>query len=204
MTSPTQNKIKNKKGMTWLLFALMTVGAWGVYGILLHEGALGMKDPEFGRYKAFLWVGIAYFVTAVMAPVILLIFSGAGWNMSFKGSTYSFIAGVVGAIGAFGVLLAFGAKGHPAVVMAIIFAGAPVVNALVAIVLHPPAGGWASISPLFWIGIGCAVFGGVLVTLKKPGPTKKPAVKITNGDFTPGAVDASTQETARLPEGNEP
>jgi drug/metabolite transporter (DMT)-like permease len=189
MTTPQQNTTNKKKGMTWLLFALMTVGAWGVYGILLHEGALGMKDPEFGRYKAFLWVGIAYFVTAVMAPVVLLIFSGAGWNMSFKGSAYSFIAGVVGAIGAFGVLLAFGAKGHPAVVMAIIFAGAPVVNAIVAIALHPPVGGWASVSPLFWIGIGCAVIGGVLVTLKKPGPSKIPVVEISSGSSLPGTVD---------------
>ena len=34
----------------------------------------------------------------------------------------------MGAIGAFGVLLAFGAKGTPAVVMSIVFAGAPVVS----------------------------------------------------------------------------
>ena len=25
-------------GMTWLLFALMTVATWGVYGVLLHTG----------------------------------------------------------------------------------------------------------------------------------------------------------------------
>ena len=165
--------------MTWLLFALMTVGAWGVYGILLHKGALGMGDSDFGRYRAFLWVGIAYFVTAVMAPLILLVCSGVSVlgvpdkGIAYSGIAYSFIAGIVGAIGAFGVLLAFGAKGHPAVVMAIIFAGAPVVNALVAIALHPPSEGWGSVSPLFWLGIGFAVLGGFLVTLKKPGPTKK-------------------------------
>ena len=178
MKDQPQHNTNNQKRMTWLLFALMTVGAWGVYGILLHEGALGMKDPEFGRYKAFLWVGVAYFVTAVLAPLLLLVFSGAGWQMSFRGSAYSFVAGIVGAIGAFGVLLAFGAKGHPAVVMSIIFAGAPVVNAVVAIALHPPSEGWGSVSPLFWLGIGLAVLGGFLVTLKKPGPAKKPAEKI--------------------------
>ncbi|MCP4847986.1 MAG: hypothetical protein GY899_08585 [Verrucomicrobiaceae bacterium] len=177
--------------MTWLLFALMTVGAWGVYGILLHEGALGMKDPEFGRYKAFLWVGIAYFVTAVLAPLILLVCSGASWEMSFKGSAYSFVAGIVGAIGAFGVLLAFGAKGHPAVVMAIIFAGAPVVNALVAIALHPPGEGWSSVSPLFWLGIGFAVLGGFLVTLKKPGPSKKVPNKVAVSQSVTVSPDAS-------------
>ena len=186
MKDQSQHNTNNQKRMTWLLFALMTVGAWGVYGILLHEGALGMKDPEFGRYKAFLWVGVAYFVTAVLAPLLLLFFSGAGWQMSFRGSAYSFVAGIVGAIGAFGVLLAFGAKGHPAVVMSIIFAGAPVVNALVAIALHPPSEGWASVSPLFWLGIGFAVLGGFLVTLKKPGPAKKPPEKIALTQFADG------------------
>jgi drug/metabolite transporter (DMT)-like permease len=196
MTTPRKSHKEDQKKMTWLLFALMTVGAWGVYGILLHEGALGMKDPEFGRYKAFLWVGIAYFVTAVLAPVILLICSGAGWEMSVRGSVYSFIAGIVGAIGAFGVLLAFGAKGHPAVVMSIIFAGAPVVNALVAIALHPPGDGWGSVSPLFWVGIGFAVLGGCLVTLKKPGPAKKPPVGITNNQ--PSAVDSGEDSFVRI------
>ena len=69
MSSEPIDKPK-KKSMTWLFFALMTVASWGVYGIFLHKGAIGMGDPENGRYKAFLWVGIAYFVTAVAAPII--------------------------------------------------------------------------------------------------------------------------------------
>ena len=56
--------------MTWLVFALLTVAAWGVYGIFLHNGQVMMKDPENGRYKAFLFVGIAYFLTAVVAPIV--------------------------------------------------------------------------------------------------------------------------------------
>ena len=46
-------------GMTWLIFALMTVASWGVYGLLLHTGQTSMADPVNGRYKAFLFVGIA-------------------------------------------------------------------------------------------------------------------------------------------------
>ena len=38
--------------MTWLYFALMTVGCWGIYGILLHKGQVTMLDPVNGRYKA--------------------------------------------------------------------------------------------------------------------------------------------------------
>ena len=45
--------------MTWLLFAFLTVVTWGVYGVLLHKGSMGMEDKINGRYKAFLFVGFA-------------------------------------------------------------------------------------------------------------------------------------------------
>ncbi|MCF7764456.1 MAG: hypothetical protein K9N62_12355, partial [Verrucomicrobia bacterium] len=117
-------------GFTWLLFALLTVASWGVYGVFLHTGQMAMGDPVNGRYKAFLFVGIAYFLTAVLAPLAVLVLKGATWTYPAKGMAWSLIAGIVGAVGAFGVLLAFGARGTPSVVMAIVFAGAPIVNAL--------------------------------------------------------------------------
>ena len=156
--------------MAWLLFSLLTVVSWGVYGIFLHTGQMAMGDPVNGRYKAFLFVGIAYFLTAVLAPLGLLVIKGASWTYPARGMWWSLIAGVVGAIGAFGVLLAFGAKGTPAVVMSIVFAGAPVVNALYALWLHPPAGGFGSIKPQFYVGILLAALGGCLVTYYKPNP----------------------------------
>jgi drug/metabolite transporter (DMT)-like permease len=155
--------------MNWLVFALMTVVSWGVYGIFLHTGQMGMKDAVNGRYKAFLFVGLAYFLTAVLAPLAVLVFRGADWNYPKGGMLWSLVAGIAGAIGAFCVLLAFGAKGTPAVVMSIVFAGAPVVNALVAIWQHPPLGGVSSIKPQFFLGIILAALGGCLVTLYKPG-----------------------------------
>jgi drug/metabolite transporter (DMT)-like permease len=163
----------------WLTFSLLTVFFWGVYGILLHTGTVAMADQVNGRFKAFLFVGLAYFLVAVLAPLLLLILKGANWKYPIGGMGWSLVAGIAGAIGAFGVLLAFGAKGSPAVVMAIVFAGAPVVNAFVAIALNPPAGGWGTISAKFWLGIFLAAAGGCLVTLNKPnpghGPAKKPA-----------------------------
>jgi hypothetical protein len=123
-----------------------------------------------GRYKAFLWVGLAYFLTAVLAPAALLLARGASWSFPMKGLSLSLIAGLVGAAGAFCVLLAFGAKGSPATVMTIIFAGAPIVNAIIALVLHPPQGGWKAIPLPFWAGILLAVTGAALVTLNKPKP----------------------------------
>ena len=160
--------------MNWLVFALMTVLSWGVYGIFLHTGQIEMKDTVNGRYKAFLFVGLAYFLTAVLAPLAVLLARGADWNYPKGGMGWSLIAGIAGAVGAFCVLLAFGAKGTPAVVMSIVFAGAPIVNALVAIWQHPPAGGWGTIKPQFFIGILLAALGGCLVTYYKPNP---PVVK---------------------------
>jgi hypothetical protein len=154
----------------WMVFALMTVASWGLYGVFLHMGQLGMSDPVNGRYKAFFMVGVAYVLIAVLAPAALLVVNGASWSMPMAGWTRSLVAGSVGAIGAFCVLLAFGAKGHPAVVMSIIFAGAPIVNAVVALALHPPKGGVAALPWPFFAGIVLAAAGGTLVTLYKPAP----------------------------------
>jgi drug/metabolite transporter (DMT)-like permease len=165
--------------MNWLVYALLTVACWGVYGVFLHTGTLGMADPVNGRLKAFLFVGVAYFLTAVLAPLAILALNGATWNFPAKGLWWSLIAGIVGAVGALGVLLAFGAKGTPAVVMAIVFAGAPVVNALYTLVSHPPAGGWGSIKPQFYLGIALAALGGCLVSYYKPAPTPaRPAAQV--------------------------
>ena len=164
----------SNQGIAWLLFAFLTVVSWGVYGIFLHTGQSSMQpggDPGVARFKAFLFVGLAYFLTAVLAPLALLMMKGAAWSgYSSKGMTWSLIAGIVGAIGAFGVLLAFGAGGHPGVVMSIVFAGAPVVNAVLSLYLHPPAGGMSKVPAPFFLGIVLAAAGGFLVMYFKPPP----------------------------------
>jgi hypothetical protein len=141
--------------MTWLLFALLTVVSWGVYGVFLHTGQTSMGG---GGYTA-------------------------------KGMTWSLIAGVAGAIGAFGVLLAFGAGGKPGVVMSIVFAGAPVVNAVYSLYLHPPAGGLSKVPAPFYLGILLAAFGGFLVTYFKPAPSAaKPKPVQTTSAAAPSQV----------------
>src|SRR5205085_9180753 len=98
-------------GSAWLAFSLLTVFSWGVYGVLLHKCQLNIADPANGRYKAFLFVGIAYFLTAVLAPLFVLFMNKASFVFPTKGLWWSLIAGIFGAAGAFGVLLAFGSKG---------------------------------------------------------------------------------------------
>lgn len=185
----------NQTSITWLLFALLTVVSWGVYGIFLHKGQILMADPANGRYKAFLFVGIAYFLTAILAPLAVLIANKATWSMPGSAMTWSLVAGIVGAVGAFGVLLAFGAAPKPTVkyvpvVMSIIFAGAPIVNAVVALALHPPEGGLASIRPQFFLGIVLAAIGGCLVTLYKDPVTPAPG----SSGGQPAATTPSTPQ----------
>jgi hypothetical protein len=173
------------KSMNWLSLALVTVACWGLYGIFLHAGQVGMKDPILGRYKAFLFVGIAYFLTAVLAPLVILLASkNMNWNMPPKGMWISLFAGILGAIGAFFVLLAMGSGAkagmNPAVVaisvMSIVFAGAPIVNAIVGIAMHPPKGGFSAIPIPFIFGILLAALGGFMVTKYKPSSAPPPKI----------------------------
>ena len=157
----------------------MTVICWGTYGVCMHTGSTSMKNPEHERIMAFLWVGLAYFLTAVIAPLIILKLQGGPidfWNYPAKGWQWSLIAGTLGAIGALGVLLAFGASPNPKVyvpvVMSIIFAGAPIVNAVVNTTKDK---NWSNVQWPFVLGIVLAAVGGYLVT--KHVPKAKPVAE---------------------------
>ena len=159
-------------GIPWYCWAFLTVVCWGTYGVCMHTGSANMADKEHGRIMAFLWVGLAYFLTAVIAPLIILKLKGGPidfWEYPAKGWQWSLIAGTLGAIGALGVLLAFGASPNPPVyvpiVMSIIFAGAPIVNA---VVNTTKTGNWGNVQPVFILGIMLAALGGFLVTKYPP------------------------------------
>jgi hypothetical protein len=182
--------------MTWLMYALVTVVAFGLYGNLLHLGQLGMADPNLGRYKAFLFVGVAYFLTAVLWPLTILVTQGASWTFPVKGAGWSLAAGIAGAVGAFCILLAFGARGTPAVVMSIVFGGAPIVNAIASMVIHPPAGGFSSLRWQFVAGILLAALGGGLVTLYKPDAAPSPAAAL-HKNLKSGALQSGARTPGR-------
>lgn len=164
--------------MMWLVFALLVVVFWGCYGVAMHAASVSMggaSDPH-SRYKAYIFVGVAYVGVAIVAPLILMSVGGASWSFPAKGIWYALLAGTLGAFGAFFVLSAMGSVGSRPwmipVVMCVVFAGAPIVNAILALVIHPPKEGWGSISPMFWVGILVAASGAAMATYFKPGPTK--------------------------------
>lgn len=162
--------------MNWIVFALLTVLSWGVYGVLLHKGRgqmpMGTEAPHAGL-KAFLFVCIAYALIGLAAAALLKL-RGSNWSFSAGGIQWSLIAGVAGAVGAFTLVLALGAAtpiykgGAAAAVMPIVFAGAPVVNTIVAMWLHPPEGGWKALPLPFVLGCVLAATGAFMVAKFAP------------------------------------
>ncbi|MBI3879541.1 MAG: hypothetical protein HY301_05695 [Verrucomicrobia bacterium] len=166
-------------GLAWVFYALLTVVAWGVYGVILHKGRgympMGSEAPH-ASLKAFLFVCIAYAVIGIAAAVMLKV-RGSDWSFTGQGVNWSFVAGAAGAIGAFTLVLALGAAAQiykgaaAAAVMPIVFGGAPVINTITAMVLHPPEGGFKSLPLPFLLGCVMAAGGAVLVAKYAPSNT---------------------------------
>ncbi len=153
--------------MTWLVFTLIATTASGIFGVLTHAGQKAMRDSANAQYKALLFAGIGYSLVAVVGSGVMLAVNGAQWSFPMKGLSLGILAGiaVVGVI--FCNLLAFAAQGSPVVVISIGAAGAPVLNAAIAITLYPPAPG--SLRWEFIFGIAAAAIGGYMVTVYRPG-----------------------------------
>lgn len=172
--------------MNWLIYAFLTVISWGVYGVLLHKGRSNMPmGPETAHagLKAFLFVCVAYALIG-LAALALLKLRGSNWSFTGGGITWSLIAGGAGAIGAFTLVLALGAAAQifkgaaAAAVMPIVFAGAPIINTIVAMTVHPPEGGLKSLPLPFLLGCVMAASGAFLVAKYAPtntGSTPPPA-----------------------------
>lgn len=148
---------------TALLFVLGAILSWGAYVPTIHEGQTGFNK---GALRAFLFVGVAYCITAVAVPLVL-IFVGKMEPAVFptKGVSISTLAGIFGAAGALCVILALKYGGTPVTVPPLVFAGAPVVATLIGMVLHKPAN---APSPVFYLGILMAAVGAGLVLRFKP------------------------------------
>lgn len=150
---------------------LLMVGAialaalcWGVYGPVLHKGSTALGHS---RFRAFLCVGMAYFVIAVLVPLVYLYIRGEPGTWNFKGIFWSSLGGAAGAIGALGVIMAFNFGGEPHTVMPLVFGCAPVVNAFLSIYLR---GQWKEVNPMFLAGLIIVAVGAVTVLLTAPRP----------------------------------
>jgi hypothetical protein len=150
----------------WLVFVLATALCWGAYVPAIHAGQAAIASKP-GPLRAFLCVGIAYFATAVVVPLILIARGVEPFEFQTKGLVISLVAGILGAAGALCVILALKAGGKPIYVAPLVFGLAPIVNVALSMLLHPPKSTTA-ISPMFYFGIVLAAVGAGLVLRFKP------------------------------------
>jgi uncharacterized membrane protein len=145
----------------WVIFAVGAALSWGLYGPVLHQGQVQLGNPM----RALLCVGAAYFLVGVLVPVVTLGAQGQLGGFTTKGSLLAGAGGALGALGAVCIIYAFRTGGIPTYVMPIVFAGAPVINALFTMVLHPPK---HSPNPLLYVGMVLAAAGAGMVLYFKP------------------------------------
>lgn len=147
--------------MSWIVLAFGAALSWGLYGASLHKGQVELGNP----LRALLCVGVAYFLIGVVVPVIALSAQGELRNFNPTGTVTATLAGALGAIGAVFIIFAFRAGGLPTYVMPIVFGGAPVINVLTTMALHPPK---SSVNPLFFVGVLMAAAGAGCVLYFRP------------------------------------
>lgn len=149
--------------MNWLTFVAGAVLSWGVYGAMLHQGQTKLGSP----LRALLCVGVAYFLIGVIVPVVMMMSQGQldsrGWNTS--GAAFATIAGALGAIGAACIIFSFRAGGLPTYVMPLVFGGAPLVNVLYTMAVHPPK---TAPNPMLYIGFLVTAIGAAMVLYFRP------------------------------------
>ena len=87
----------------------------------------------------------------------------SGFNPS--GTTAATVAGTLGALGAVCIIFAFRTGGTPTYVMPLVFGGAPLVNVLYTMYIHPPK---AEPNPLLYIGFLVTAIGAATVLYFKP------------------------------------
>ena len=147
----------------WMVFVVLTVVCWGAYVPTLHSGqvALGKNSP----LRAFLFVGVAYFVMAGVILAYIAFTNAEPMSFTGHGMTMCTIAGILGAIGALGIVFAMKGGGKPLIVAPLVFAGAPIVNTLVSMLYHKPT---KSPHMLFYIGIVLAATGAAMALKYKP------------------------------------
>jgi hypothetical protein len=150
-----------KRSMMWMVFVLGAVLSWGLYGPALHKGQTQLGNP----LKALLCVGVAYFLIGVLVPVIGLSAQGGVTGFNMAGSIWAGAGGVLGALGAVCIIYAFKSGGLPNYVMPLVFGGAPVINVLVSMAMHPPK---IAPSPMLYLGFLLAVLGAGMVLYYKP------------------------------------
>src|SRR5262249_6353578 len=161
---------------------------WGTYVPLIAQGGKELKNS----YASFLCVGVAYFLIAVLIPVVIMTMRNnwPAWvapegtpneGTPNRGILFATLSGAAGAIGALCVIFATSEfKGPKIFVAPLIFATAPVINTVFSLFWHAGKEGWSQaflFSPpeesphwTFYVGIIAAGLGAGFVLFSKEYP----------------------------------
>lgn len=165
----------------WTVLAFIAGAAlsWGVYVPIVHEATSKLGS----NLRAFLMVGVAYFLVAVLVPGLFIFLlkndptaknpALLNWNPGSLG--WGLAAGISGAVGALCVIFAtrdavstLGPTVGPLVVAPLVFAGAPIINTIASISIFAHGKKFDPPGPSFYLGLVVAAAGMALVLLNKP------------------------------------
>lgn len=157
----------------WVVVLSFVAGAalcWGVYVPTVHRAATLLQS----NLRAFLFVGVAYFLTAILVPSIFLFV--LHFDPTSKGSpvwawgpaAWGVAAGTAGAIGALCIIFAANTAGKGAAIYVapLVFAGAPIINTFATMAYFDPPKtmpDWR-----FFLGLVLAAAGMSMVVLFRP------------------------------------
>jgi hypothetical protein len=159
-----------QKLLVVLAFVAGAALSWGVYVPLVHRAAMQLQS----NLRAFLFVGVAYFLVAVVLPLVLIMVlnwdptAKASPNFNFGPTMWGIVAGLAGAVGALCVIFAAtkAGPGGAIYVAPLVFAGAPIINTFATLYYFAPtktAPDWR-----FLTGIALAAVGAAMVMIFKP------------------------------------
>ncbi len=177
----------------------VTILGWGLYVPMLRWGQMGMREVAEGapaRWRPFMCVGFAYFLIGVIVPIVLLRMRGERGEWTSRGIVFSLLGGVLGALGALGIILAINFGGNPIYVAPLVFGSAPVINSFLTIYL---AGKMREIGPVFLAGLVMVMLGAVTVLATAPhgpAPAQAAAADAAAGDAG-GDVESAAPAPSR-------
>ena len=153
-----------------LTFVALAALSWGVYVPTVHRAAIQLQS----NLRAFLFVGVAYFLVAILIPSFFLFVlhfdptSKGDPRWALGPALWGVAAGTAGAVGALCIIFATNTAGRGAAIYVapLVFAGAPIINTLVTMTYFDPPKtmpDWR-----FFLGLVLAAGGMSMVMLFRP------------------------------------